>query len=1656
MKRSAPGSFGAHLKALREAAGFTQEELASIAGISVQAISALERGERRRPHVETVRALSAALDLKGEARDALVASARGPAPDAALDGTGAGSLPLAPTPLLGRERDVEHLQQWLADPTVRLITLVGPGGVGKTRLALEVGHQIAANDSTRVVFVDLASVRQATFVAPAIAEAFGLSDVTASDLPRHVQTVCTQGRPILLVLDNCEQVLDAASLVADLATSCRSLRILVTSRAALRVRAERLYAVEPLGLPADSAGISPVDLARVPAVRLFLERVREAQPAFRLTPANAPTVAAICRKLDALPLALELAAPWLKVLAPDDLLHRLERHAVLPGAGARDLPDRQQTMNATVAWSYQLLNADEQRAFRRFGVLPGLFPIDAAAAVLAGRQTMTDEGEALRAVASLIDKSLLVKAQPSVVPTCQLYQMLETVRAYAVLELARTGEREEAYEGLVRYCMGEASLAASGLVGPAQAEWLDRVGEDFESYRGALTWLIDHDRAAEASHIAWSLLFFWWIRGRAVEGLRWYEPIPGMPSATPLIESRARTGAAVMWYARGEPERASAELRVAGELTADTGATDVMAVANLMRGHVERLAGNISAARERYAESLRAFQSLASPWGMGYALSVMGWVALAAGDEDEAERMVVEAASALRGACPWLRLLGFYIHAILAVRHRNPDAAMASVRESLALIRHVHDRYAFVHIMVPLAAAAILRSDGAWAARILGARDAVAERTGARVVDGLAQDLLTMVEREGRTSLGPDRWARAYASGRTASIESLLNDIERASTERSSGADTTSARVGLTDPPAGFVGRQDALSRMQGWFDKARDGECQVVFVTGEAGIGKTTLIEAFARSVATEPNVRICSGQCLAQYGMGEAYLPILDAIGQLCRKDPWVADVLRVHAPMWLLQLPSILTPSDRELFGREAASTTRERMLREMGDALDALTANATLVLILEDLHWSDFSTVDLISSVARRRKAAHLMLVGTYRPAELIDSRHPLQAVKRELVAKHECEELQLEYLTEMSVRQHLAVRFPGNRFPGALGAVIHERTEGNPLFMVNTIEHLIAERLIEPHDQGWQLTAPIDTVRVGVPESIRELIENHFDRLETRDQRILEAASVAGDEFSVAAVAAALEDDVGDVEMRCDELSSRHQFIKHSGTQLLPNGRTVSRFAFVHAVYQQVLYERLLPSRRVQAHRRIGERGEEVYGERTNEIAAELAMHFEHGTDDRRAAQYLHQAALNALYRSAYREAIALSRRGLELLARLPETDEHDRQRLRLQMTLGVPLIATEGYAAPEVGSVYLKARELCRRLGSTHELSQTLWGLCTFHILRAELSSAAEIASEFLQLAESDPDPSLSLRGHWTTGITCTLQGRFRVALEHFETALSLSQRDREHSDVLIDALDAGIAMRGFGFMGWSRWFVGQPDRALVPIQEAIALARHRSQPHSLAHALAFAAVCHQLRRERPTAQQYADEAIALSAEHGLPLYEAMARVVRGWARVDQANNQEAAEEVRQGLAAWQSTGAHLMRPHFLALLAEAFAPTRRDDPGLRVLDEALALTESTGERYYQAELYRLKGERLLARARDHGIDAAAACFEQSLAIARQQGALSLELRATMSLARLHRGRPRPAVLRDLILPVYERFDEGFDTLDLREARSLLDLRADV
>jgi predicted ATPase len=891
------------------------------------------------------------------------------------------------------------------------------------------------------------------------------------------------------------------------------------------------------------------------------------------------------------------------------------------------------------------------------------------------------------------------------------------------------------------------------------------------------------------------------------------------------------------------------------------------------------------------------------------------------------------------------------------------------------------------------------------------------------------------------------------------SAEAPAQAQESRSINFASGSTTVKADSSLR-----VVGREEALSRMRNCLEKMLAGERQILFVTGEAGIGKTALVDTFARGIASEESIRIGRGQCLEQYGTGEAYMPVLEAIGRLCRERGQIIDVLRAHAPMWLLQMPSLLSASERESLGREVLGATRERMLREMGEALEALSADLPLVLILEDLHWSDYSTLDLVSYLARPRGPMQLMLIGTYRPVELIVSGHPLKAVKQELLAKQQCVELPLEYLGEEAVNNYLSVRFPGNRFPSELAGLIHERTEGSPLFMVNVVDYLVAEGLLVETEESWELAVEIERVELGVPDSIKQMIEKQINHLDVDVQRALEAASVAGTEFSTPAVAAGLGQDRASVEARCDELARRRQFIQDCGIQVLPNGEAVSQYGFTHALYRKVLYERISASRRIQLHRRIGEQLEALYAEGARVIAAELAMHFEHGADHKRAAKYLQQAADNALRRFAYQEAIALSRHGLELLSKLPDTAERAEQELCLQLTLGVPLIATEGYAAPEVGSVYLKARKLYQQLGESQDVSEVLWGLWTYYTLRAELGTAREIAEELLSQTERHSYSGLAMRGHWALEITFAHLGEFALALEHYEKALLLYDPRQHVDDGYIYALNPGVAMPCFA--AWALWLLGKPAQALDRIHEAQTLGRQLSEPLSLAHALLFEAILHQLRREDELAQEYADQSFAVSTEHGLAMYQGMATIMQGWALLKHERYEDAVERMCRGLADLKATGTELVRPHFLGLLADVLGRARRPAEGLRALEEAIHVAERSGERYYEAELYRLKGELLLMQASGPGASLATAdgktiineslvtqaegCFTQSIKIARRQNAKSWELRTAMSLARLYRNHDKEEESLSRLKQIYDSFTEGFDTIDLLEARALL------
>jgi predicted ATPase len=694
----------------------------------------------------------------------------------AADRTDVSKLPRVLTPLVGRERDVEALRRWLADPGARVITLVGPGGVGKTRLAIELAQAVANERAVRVFFVPMAAVADPGVAACVIAEALGVADVTAANLARRVQLACNE-QSTLLVLDNFEHLLAAAGVVAELLSSASALRLLVTSRAPLHLRGEREFVVEPLALGSDAVGLAPDDLALVPAVRLFVERVRAVKPEFVITEHNGPVVVEICRRLDALPLALELAAPWMKTLTAEHLLVRLERDVLLPTAGPRDLPERQQTMNAAIAWSFQLLDADRQKAFRRLGALPGLFSIDAAAAMLAAPgYARAEPAVTLSAVAGLIDKSLLVRMDASVVNR-PIYRMLETVRAYAARELETSGEAEYAREALARYCLCEAATASEQLVSPAQAEWLDRVHDDLENYRQVLAWLVARGRAADAITIAWGLTFFWLVRGHSNEGLSWFEAVLNMPAVPAAAESRALAGAALMRYAQGQLEAARGEITDALALAHSAGDVDMIVHAQELMARIEHAVGNPDAATQWFTQAIDGYRALGIPWGVGNALIGKALVALSTGERAEAERLLDQASSPVEHMAPWFAARALVLRAILAVQAEKADEAIRLLRDSLVRLRDLRDKYAFVHAMAPLAAAAVIKRKYAWAARILGASDVVAERAGAAVVPVAVQNLQREAERVVRAQLGPARWVRAYADGRSMSIEMLLHDL---------------------------------------------------------------------------------------------------------------------------------------------------------------------------------------------------------------------------------------------------------------------------------------------------------------------------------------------------------------------------------------------------------------------------------------------------------------------------------------------------------------------------------------------------------------------------------------------------------------------------------------------------------------------------------------------------------------------------------------------------------------------------------------------------------------------------------------------------------------------------------------------------------------
>ncbi len=836
--------------------------------------------------------------------------------------------------------------------------------------------------------------------------------------------------------------------------------------------------------------------------------------------------------------------------------------------------------------------------------------------------------------------------------------------------------------------------------------------------------------------------------------------------------------------------------------------------------------------------------------------------------------------------------------------------------------------------------------------------------------------------------------------------------------------DADAANHCSVDMAVPFVGREAELAQLHVAFARALTGQRQLLFVTGDAGIGKTALVDAFTAAIARErrinaqhpaadhTGVRLVHGQCIEHYGAGEPYLPVLEAINRLCRQPDAGTLQAQLHqiAPSALLQLPGLLDDNEHLALQRNVAGSTAERMLRELVDAFELASSEQPLVLVLEDLHWSDRSTVDWLTMLAYRREPARLLVIATCRQVDLIVQRHPLKAVKRELVSRRGAIELLLGPLPVDAVQNYVGQRLNGA--DAALGNAVYRRSQGHPLYMAQVADSL---------QEHWPARAAgeeaIAAIEAALPDGLCELIEAQVARLAEPQQAALMAASVAGAEFAAASVAAALQWTPAAAEQVLEGLARNAQFIDARGLCDWPDGSLSGLYRFRHALHRETLYRAIGASRLVSLHGLIGECLERGQGPRAGEIASELAMHFERARQPLRAARYYRAAAQTALQRGACAQALAYVTQGLSLLpcAQAPDAQPDDTE-LLLLLTQGAALLVTEGFAAPAVEDTYLRAKALSERCSDSAALAPVLAGLWNVYLTRASFSAAQRVADECATLARQRPDPVVSILAHNMHAHVLLFSGDPAAAMQYVDRSQKLYD-PREHGAMVIDyGEDPGLVCHHAGALAC--WILGDPQRAWQHLQQGTDIAHAMGHPFGEVQMLWMDALMSFDAGDGERLTRVTDTLLPLCEANGFAFWLAGARVLGGAALACQGRTAAGVTLAERGIREWRAMGTRLMAPHSLSVLATLLAADGRVTDAVNVLADALELVSQTGERWYEAELHRLRAELITTQAgaslRDRRV--ARRGYMCAIAVAQRQGAKTFELRATLGLARHIRG----------------------------------------
>ena len=826
--------------------------------------------------------------------------------------------------------------------------------------------------------------------------------------------------------------------------------------------------------------------------------------------------------------------------------------------------------------------------------------------------------------------------------------------------------------------------------------------------------------------------------------------------------------------------------------------------------------------------------------------------------------------------------------------------------------------------------------------------------------------------------------------------------------------------------PQTVAGRDVELNTLSTLLERALGGTATFAFVAGVSGVGKTTLVNAFAGGRCETVQARVLRGQCSSEVDVTEPYLPLVDAL-RSAMQSAFANDVdrvLRTRAPSWRARWPQWF--GDAQVPSNLAASP---RLSLEFTDALAALADDAPTVLVLEDLQWADPSTLDWLDYATRRAPLARLLVIGTLRTGAGVEAQRRI----RELWVRDLAARIELGPLDAAAVGSYLAARL-GRAADAATIDALGSYCAGQPLFMRVTVDSWLTETAGE---------VPLIEHLRTIPRSLRELVETGLERLDLSVVDLLEAGSIAGAEFGAPHVAAVLAANEDDVEADLLRVSREYGFPLIGGELAWPDGTVSTAFRFSHQFFAQATYDRQGAGQRRRRHATIAHRLVVGYGQRIAEHSSEVATHFERAGVRAEAIKYYELAARYHGERTSPREAAMLARRGLALLHELSESAQRDEQEIGLLTLLGVALSATEGYAARATRRAYADAHRLCKRLGDGPRLLPVLYGLCSNSIVGGSMAEALALAQDFVSLARAHGDPAqtVALRQiAWPE----FLMGRFEDAHARFTAALELATPERDAALAIYGEMPDVGALAPMALLSW---FLGRPVRATTLVEAALRLARAAN--HSLSIAIALCAQQFLLQYEGDGAATLAtaQRSIANAEQYGLSLFGAWGRIMSGWARAAAGDSAVGIAQMEHGIDEADALGALLFQTYFMCLLAERLHEAARDGDARVWLDRASAVATRTGERYFAAEISRLRGQ--IALTRD--VDRAFAEFDRATETARAQGSPMLELRALTSWVRAERSVGASGRGVEMLRDRLASFGPGEPGATLADARRAMD-----